>query len=340
MVNVFRNFKRKLGKWFWVLLIVLILSTFFFIRSRNKPEPEKTQILKGEVRQELILTGSVNAVKYAALTFPTSGKISYVGVEEGQMVKKGTAISSLDKTVLNTVYQQALNNYRNYQAQADNVLDSVQGHSGDENFTQRAARTNAEVARDNAYDAVKAARYNLANSTIYAPFDGIIAALPYSSPGVNTSLAEVQAVIVDPATIYFDVDADQNDVTSLSLGQSVSIVLDSFPEKEFKGKVTFISFTPKTGTTGTTYKVKVEFNSEAVNSLMARIGMTGDAKFTLASKDNALFLPPDFVKTDIKGKYIKLNDPKNKTYVETGLESEERIEIIGQNFKEGDTVFE
>lgn len=336
-----KTVKSKLGKWFWVILAVfLIVAGVVVFRNRNKPQPASATVEKGQVKSELVLTGTVDADKYAQLAFPTSGKISWVGVDEGAQVYKGQALISLDKTVLNSTYQEALNTYRKYEATAQNVLDQVKDHSTDESFAQKDTRTTAEVNRDSAYDAVKAAKYNLDNATIYAPFAGIISSLPFSSPGVNVSLTDTQVVILDPITIYFDVDADQNDVTSLNLGQSVSIVLDSYQDKELVGKVSYISYTPKPGEAGTNYKVKVVLSNPDVDGEIVRIGMTGDAHFTLSEKDDALYVPTEFVKADIKGSYLKLGDPKNKTYVETGLENETTTEIISDKVKAGDTVYD
>lgn len=336
-----KTVKSKLGKWFWVILaLVAIVGGFLLLKKGKKTDLVSATVQKGTVKEELILTGSVNAEKYATLYFPTSGKISWVGVKEGQEVYRGQALTSLDKTTLNAAYQQALNNYRSYQASADSVVDSVKNHSSDESFAQKATRTAAEVARDNAFDSVKAAKYNLDNATIIAPFAGLISLLPFTSPGVNVSFTDPQVTLVDPATIYFDVDADQNDVTNLKVGQKVVIVLDSYQDKTLDGTVSFISFTPKTGVAGTTYKVKVVFAPGTLSGALPRIGMTGDAKFTLSEKQEALYVPSDFVKSDIKGKYLRVGKSNNKTYIETGLEGEERIEILGDKVKVGDTVYD
>jgi hypothetical protein len=72
---------------------------------------------------------------------------------------------------------------------------------------------------------------------------------------------------------------------------------------------------------------------------MFRIGMTGDAKFVLAQKENVLFVPPQFVNSDLSGKYLKLGKTNNKTFIETGLEGEDRIEIKG-NVRVGDVVYD
>lgn len=332
---------RKFGKKFWIILVILaiIAGGFVLIKEKNSKNLDSVTVQKGTVKEELILTGSVNAEKYAKLMFPTYGKIAWVGVTEGQEVKKGQALTSLDKTTLNTAYQQALNNYRNYQAAAESALDSVKNHSNDETFTQKATRTAAEVNRDNAYDAVKAAQYNLANATIYAPFAGIISALPFTSPGVNVSLADVQVEIVDPATIYFDVGADQSEVISLVKGQDAVIVLDSYQDKEIIGKISFISFTPKAGEAGAVYRVKVGFAEGALGNLIPRIGMTGDAKFILSKKDDVLFVPSKFVNSDKEGKYVYLGKPGNKVRVKVGIEGEDSVEITS-GVSEGDILYD
>lgn len=343
MKNLFswpKKIKAKLGKWFWIILIIAICGVAFFLfKGRKTKEVSTATVKRGEVKEELILTGSVNAEKYAKLSFPTSGKISWVGVTEGQKVFKGQALVSLDKTTLNAAYQQALNNYRSYQASAESTVDSLKDNDTDETFAQKATRTAAEVARDNAYDSVKAAKYNLDNATILAPFAGIISSLPYSSPGVNVGFTDTQVEIVDLATVYFDVDADQSEVTSLKEGQDVNVVLDSYNDKEFNGKVSFISFTPKVGEAGAVYKVKVIFNTGTLGELTPRIGMTGDAKFMLSQKENVLYVPPKFINSDKDGKYVNLGRIGNKVKVDVGLEGEDAVEIIS-GVKEGDVLYD
>lgn len=322
----------------WSLILIAILGGFFFFRSRSAKGVATSVVQKGTVKEELILTGTVKAEKHARLSFPTSGKISWVGVTEGQKVNRGQGLASLDKTVLNTIYQQSLNNYRNYQAAAENTLDIVKDHSRDETFALKATRTAAEVARDNAYDAMIAAKYNLDNATILSPFAGIVSSLTFANPGINVSAIDMIVEIVDPASIYFEVDADQGDVTSIKIGQEVGIILDSFEDKEFKGSVTFVGLTPKINESGTIYKVKVKF-SDISALTQVKVGMTGDAHFILSQKENALYAPIKFVNSDKSGKYVNVGSAKNRVNVETGIEGEEVIEITS-GVKEGDTLYD
>ena len=323
-----------------ILAFLLVIGGIVFINSRKKANGITTAVVsRGTVAEEIILTGQVSADKHSILSFPTSGKISWIGVAEGQKVIKGQALVSLDKITLDAAYQQALSNYRNYQAIAGNILDTVKGHSADESFADKATRTTAEVNRDNAYDAVRAAEYNLANGTLYAPFAGVIASLPFGSPGVNVSFADTIIEIVDPASIYFEVTADQSEVINLKDLQDVVIVLDSYQSKNLLGKVSFIGLTPISGVVGTSYKVKVVFTESQFQNSFPRIGMTGDAKFILSQKEDALYLPLKFINSDKDGKYVNVGKPGNKVRVIVGIEGEERAEIVS-GVKEGDVVYD
>ena len=330
-------FKRKKLLIAGVVLVIIGIAIWRLL-GRNK-NLETATLQKGEVSEELVLSGEINADEYASLVFPTSGEISWVGVKEGDEVKRGQALIKLDTTVLNSAFQQAQATLRAAEATVENVHDQVKDHSGDETYAQKDTRTAAEAAKDKAYEGYIQAEYNLRHSTIVAPFAGIVTYLAHPYSGVNVALTEPQIVLINPDTIYFDVSADQSDVENLFKEQNVTIVLDAVSDKEISGTVDFISYSPKAGEVGAVYKVKVVVD-DGLTSDKYRIGMTGDAKFILSKKDDVLYLPPKYIKQDVNGKYIKLGDAKNKTYIETGVEGEDRVEIVSDKVKEGDIVFD
>jgi HlyD family secretion protein len=334
-----KNFVKKHWKKLIVLLLVVVISLAIFWGRKSKTEVKKETIKKGQIKEELILSGEVNATYYAKLSFETSGKIIYIGVKEGEEVRRGKLLTKLDTTILNSAYQQALAALRIKEATVANIHDQVKGHSGDETYAQKDVRTTAEAAKDSAYESVIQAKRSLDGASIFAPFNGIVTYLANPFVGVNASVTQTQVEIIDPESMYFEVLADQTEVTRLKPGQSVEMVLDSFEEKTFKGIIENISFVPKGGETGSSYSIKVKFEDVDLKNSMFRIGMSGDAKFVVAEKDDAYYVPSDFVNTDKGGKYIKLESKNGKKYIETGLESEDDTEIIG-DFKEGQTVYD
>ncbi|MEJ2441390.1 MAG: HlyD family efflux transporter periplasmic adaptor subunit, partial [Patescibacteria group bacterium] len=189
-----------------------------------------------------------------------------------------------------------------------------------------------------AYRALTIAQKNLANGGIRAPFDGMVTSITNPFSGLNILFSESQIEMVNPDTLYFEVSADQSEVVDLTDNQKARIILDSFPEEEIEGEISYIGYTPEAGEISTTYKVTVKPDSK-VDSGKVRVGMTGDVRFVLSQKEDVLYVPPQFISTDKKGKYVLKNSPKNKVYVEVGLEGEERTEIIG-DIKEGDVLYD
>lgn len=329
----------KKKKLFLVLLAIFAVIFFLVRRSAKKKEGDvdTATIERGLVKEELVLSGEIKADEHANLTFALSGKISWIGVSEGDKVYKGQALAKLDTANLNSDFQRAVADLRDADATVDRVHDDVKDAGSAETFTEKETRTEAEVAKDKAYEAKLKAEENLRNATLYAPFAGTITSITNPYSGINIIYTASQIELVNPETIFFEVIADQTEVSDLSLGQSVNIVLDSLSEKEIKGKILFIGYTPMVDESGVVYRIKVEIVDENITKESLRIGLTGDAKFTLSQKNDVLFIPTGFLNSDKTGKYVSVDTLKNKVYVEIGLEGEERIEIEG-DIKEGQTV--
>jgi RND family efflux transporter MFP subunit len=333
-----RVLKRKKLIIFLVVIGILGFGAWRYFTNKSNGEVETATVERGDVVEELILSGEVKADEYAQLKFPASGKVAWVDVTEGEEVYKGQPLISMDKTVLNSALQTARSNLRSADATAERTLDDVKDNDDDETFTQKETRTIAEVAKDNAYEAVLVAEENMRNATLYAPFAGMVTFVANPFAGVNMLFSEIQVEVLNPETIYFDVSADQSEVNELHVGQKVNIVLDSFPEDTLEGKVVFISYTPKADEAGTVYKVRVNITGDNL-AQQSRIGMTGDAKFVLSEMEDVLWVPPEFVSSDKEGKYVNLSSVNNKVYIEVGAEGEERVEITGE-VNEGDMVYD
>jgi len=322
------------------VIVILVLGGILFARVRsNNKDVVSAVVMKGEVREELILSGSVRADEHANLKFQSSGKISWVGISEGDVVRKGQSLMSLDSTNLNEDLKIADANLRRDAASLDKVYDDLKDKEDSETFEEKATRTAAETAKDSAVFSHVKAQKNLANATLFAPFDGIITSVTNPYQGVNITATQNQIEMVNPETIYFEVGADQSEVLSLKEGQKALIVLDALESREIEAVVSFISYTPMTGESGTVYKIRLKVAEEEFDSSSLRVGMSGDAKFILEEKSDVLYLPPKFVNSDKDGKYVNLSTKNDKEYVEVGLEGEGRFEIMG-DIKEGDVVFD
>lgn len=331
-------FKSRLTKKGVLFVVVILGLAFVFMRGKKEDEFSETFVQKGQVKETLVLSGEVSADLYAALTFASVGKIDYIAVNEGDQVYKGQLLAKLDLDSSNADYQIARSNLRDKEAALEKVYDDLKNKETTETFAEKQTRTTAEVAKDNAYETFIKAQESLRNASIYAPFAGYVTFVANSTPGINILPTQTQIELIDPKSIYFEVDTDQSEVIKIEEGFSVSIILDSFADQELKGVVDFIALTPKTLEAGTVYAVKIKFEDLPEN-FSARVGMTGDVTFVLNQKDNTLFLPSEFVNSDKDGDYVYLNSPKNKVYVTTGLIGEEFTEITS-GLSEGDRVLD
>ena len=295
------------------------------------------QVTRGELVESVSTSGSIKADQYTQLTFSSGGLVKWVGVKVGQKVVKGQAIAQLDAIPLNAAYEQALNNYRNYQATAENILDTVKGNDTTETFSQKATRTTAEVNRDNAYNAVLAAQDNLRNATIYSPFAGIVDSVIPSSPGINVTPGAANYTVVDPNSVYFDAEVEETDLPRVNVGEIVNIKLDAYPNDTYVGTVTnvgMVAFTSGTG--GNAYHVRTSLP----DNLGARfkVGMGGDVEIIFNKIEGSLKVPATAVQTDSTDYVWTVERSRaRKTVVEIGGENNDETEIKS-GLTEGQTV--
>jgi RND family efflux transporter MFP subunit len=327
-VQKIKDIKSKLGKWFWVILGIIILVAWYMIASSNKSlKVETAQVSKGNLILSVSTSGLVHADQYSALTFPSGGKIASVRVKAGDKVKKGQVIASLDLISLNAVYQQALNNRRSTQATVDSVHDQVKDSSSTETFAQKATRTAAEVANDNAWDTVRAAQENLNNAISYAPFDGFVDTVNPSSPGINVMPGAANYTIVNPDTVYFDAEVTELDLPNLALSQQVKVKLDAYPDQDFNGiveSIGMVAFTSSTG--GNAYHVRVSFPGNEEQKI--KVGMGGDAEIIYNTISETLKVPA-FAVVSEPSNYVWIIEKNRvkKVNVEIGQSSIDETEI-------------
>jgi len=329
------------SKAFIVLVVIIALGVggFYYFRSRNGEDLETATVQRGDIQTELILSGEIIAEEHVRLPFDASGKVSWVGVHEGEWVEEGQSLAKRDTVKLYKDLQKAEAAFRAANVTRERVHDDVRGHDEDESFEQREDRTIAEVAQDRAYYDVQKAKKDLAEANLISPITGLVTQVANPFSGVNTLATQSQFEVVNPDSIYLQVSADQTEVIDLIKDQMVTIILDAFEDQEISGIIEMISFTPNTGDTGTVYNVKVRFLDLNNADYLYRVGMTGDARFITDKKSNLLYTSLQFIKVDDNGKYLLVGSPENKVYVETGIENDEYTEVIG-DIAEGDIVFD
>ncbi|KXK09562.1 MAG: HlyD family secretion protein [Microgenomates bacterium OLB23] len=154
----------------------------------------------------------------------------------------------------------------------------------------------SQFALDNSVLDVELQSISLEFSNLISPIQGLVVSTGNFQPGMNITAADTIVEVVNPDSLYFEVTADQTEVTKIQKAMQGILVLDAYTEEDITGTITHIDFSPKTNESGTVYGVELEFNNSSNQNLRYRLGMTGDVEFILNSKENALSVPSEFVK--------------------------------------------
>jgi HlyD family secretion protein len=154
------------------------------------------------------------------------------------------------------------------------------------------AKADAQVAQAKA--SLENAEEDLRNSTIVSPIDGLVLSRDVSvGDGVSSILilgsqATLVMTLGDTSEVYVQGKVDEADIGKVYLGQPARIVVESFKDKKFVGKVTRISPFGKEKDNVTTFEVRVSI-SNPTGELKAN--MTANAEILLEEKKNVLMVP-------------------------------------------------
>jgi RND family efflux transporter MFP subunit len=322
-----------------IILAIVLVVLFFGYRSfiaQSAKLPETAKVTHGDLVATLTISGKVAADQDAMLQFQAAGQLAWVGVKTGDYVRKGQVIAALDQRSVVKSMQKYLNTY---QKTRDN-FDQLHYDSRDEILTDTLRRTLEQAQMDLNSSVLDVEIQDLARqyASLWTPIEGFVVRADADYAGINIVPGVTAYEIVNPKSIYFSALADQSEVTQIRQGMNGRLVLDSYPDKELNGTVASVGFTPKAGESNTVYEVKFTI-SEPNADYRYRLGMTGDLTFETNRVNNTLYLPGKFVKSDNGKKYVMVfkNGQQRKTFVGTGLETDENIEITS-GLTAGETV--
>lgn len=348
------SFLKKNLKKIIIILIVLLVSGFgiYKISAKDKSKDTPKFDVKKEtvvtpkretIKEEITLTGSIDAGTKSNLQFKTSGQLAWVGVKVGDKVKKYQAIASLNKEELKKGLTADFNNYRSALATFDDVQDEYKYEKESLILTDEMKRilVRSQNTLGNAVINYELQDLAIKYATLYTPISGIVVAIDEPNSGVNITPASATFSIIDPTSIYFKAQIDQEDVNRIKIGDKTTIKLDSFPDESIESEVTYISFVPIAGQTSTVYEIRFKLNGTDNQELKYRLGMDGDAIISLKQIDNSLTLPIEAINQDENQSYVFIkpadNDQLIKKNITTGIETDTTIEIL-EGLSENDQV--
>lgn len=324
------------------IVLLLILGGYYY-QNKKKTDAAKleksVQVQRGDLKETIILSGEVKAKENTKLHFQTSGRLAGLNVQEGDVVKKGQLVAYLDQRDLKKRLSKELNDFKTTRWDFDQEVDDAK----DEAMTTALQRTldKSQFALDNSVLDVEIQAISIEFANLFSPIQGLVVSRGSFQPGMNITAADSIVEIVNPDSLYFQVTADQTEVTIIKEGMQGELTLDAYIDETITGTISHISFSPDSNESGTVYSVELDFNNSSNQNLRYRLGMTGDVEFVLKEKKNALYLPSEYIKSDDQGSYVYImrNNKKDKAYISTGLETDTSTEIV-KGLNEGELVYD
>jgi multidrug efflux pump subunit AcrA (membrane-fusion protein) len=331
-----KNLPKKIIKtikkrWKLLLVLILIISALaFFLYKRQEANKiiltfEKPQ--REDITETLEVSGIIDAKEKATLRFIAGGKVTYLGVQEGDYVKKWQTIVIIDQRDLQKKLQQDLNDYMKERWDWDQVLDDTKDRWIPKSEEREKDKSQWDL--DNTVLDVEIRDIAISNTVMSAPFSGIIVKSPTSTANVQL-LATDTFELINPETLVFRAQVDEADIAAVSLDQIAKLTFDAYPDENITTQVNYIAYKSSQASSGTVFEIEFPILEENA-ATKYRLGMNGDAEIKLRSKENVLTIPLIATRERNGETFVDLKTGE-ETYeerkIEIGLETEDKVEVI------------
>jgi HlyD family secretion protein len=350
-----------------IIVLALVVGGFLWT-TRTKPVVVVMKTVdRGNVESTVVNTraGTVEACQRTKLSTIMGGRIEFLGVKEGDRVKKGQLLMKLwnddqkaQQTLAEAQRASAAQRVKEVCTTAASSMreaerqTSLRGRGYVSEAREDAARSEAD-ARRAACDTARAdivqaeARINVTRveqgrMVLYAPFDGTVAKIvgelgEYSTPsppGVPTPPA---IDLIDDTCLYVKAPMDEIDAPKIKAGLPVRVSLDALPKQPLKGKVRRVApYVSAVEKQARTVDVEVDFEIPATGGLL--VGYSADVEIVLSGRPNVLRVPTAAL---IEGaRVMVLNAESGKLEerkVRTGIANWEFTEIV-EGLTEGERI--
>ena len=273
-----------------VIVLVLAVAALLVARSMMAPVEVETATVSVAYRSQsytqLNATGYVVAQRKAAVASKATGRLEWLGVREGSVVRRNEVLARLENRDVTASMGQAAANIKVTQAnleQGEAELNEAQrnfNRSSDllaKNFVSPAAHDIAVGRLEKAKAAVSGYRAAIAvaqanhrasqvaveQTLIRAPFDGVVLTKNANVGDVITPFSSAlgsQAAVVtmaDMTTLEVEADISESNLAKVKIDQPCEIQLDALPDTRFRGRL--LRLVPTVDRSKATVLAKVRF---------------------------------------------------------------------------------
>lgn len=327
----------------------------------SREEPEKVTAIRPSrmtIEEGVTATGAVEVSRIVRVMVEPGARIASLHFREQEYVRQGQLLAKLDETELVAQLDQIRANLTLAEANlaaAEVTLQRLR-RLLEKGFAARQEVENAERQIDlyraqieDRKAAIAQVEARRARTTIVSPISGIVTrkfvevggVVADSEPRVPGQAAQIFPIaeLADAASTEFHADVDQADVAKLRVGQPATLQIEAVPRRVFQAVTREIAVASTPDPAGRVrYAVKLTVGSAAG---LLKVGMTGSAKFVIATKSQALALPLSVIlqQDDNEVVYVVEDGKAVAKKIKTGLQGEDMVEIVA-GLNPGDLVID
>jgi HlyD family secretion protein len=338
----------RVQKRHWLIATATIIAMGVFVafqfKGQDKPQYFTGKVDRGDIREVVEATGTINAVITVQVGSQVSGTITHLYVDFNSRVKTGQVVAQIDPPLFQGALLQGRADLANAQANVASAkanlekakateiqtkadLERAVGLAKDSVMSQQqldlakanhdsavatvssaAAQVTQAIAQEQQKQAaLTVAQTNLNYTTIHAPIDGTVIARNVDVG--QTVAASLQAptlftIAQDLTKMQVYASTDESDVGMIKKGQVVTFKVDAFPRDTFTGRVSQIRMNATTVQNVVTYNTVIDFDNPELKLFP---GMTAYITIPVASASNAVRVPNGALryKPDLKAEEIR-----------------------------------
>src|SRR5262250_2854157 len=359
--------KKRRRRIIWAAVATLLLGGGTYgVKAALSPnhniDPSKlASVERGDLARVVVATGKIQPLSKVEIKSKASGIVKKLYVDYGDHVKQGQVLADLDKVDAEgpDVPFLKLNMERAEQMFKDGVMSKSVVEDAEKNYqlalnkqvsaqrnlvVSRAEIAKAEAQVAQAKAALENAEEDLRNSILISPIDGLVLSRDVNVGDAVSSILVLgsQATLImtlgDSSEVYVQGKVDEADIGKVYLNQPARIVVESFKDKKFTGKVTKISPLGKEKDNVTTFEVRVSISNP---TLELKANMSANAEIILEEKKNVLMVPEaSLIYDKDRNASVELPEPhadngRKKVPVKLGISNGVKTEIFsGLNEKQ------
>ena len=350
----------------YIVIVLVILSLLYVLKYFNDANSASINDYKTlqpfytSIEKEVVATGKLNPEDEIELKPQVSGRIDKIFVEEGDIVMRGDLIANIRVVPNEQALESAKNrintaklSYEDFKIKFDrNQILYEKGVISKQDFeTSKLSMDQSKESlrqAENDFKIIKQGTLtggSTANTNVLSQISGTILEIPVREGSTITetntfSAGTTIATVADMTKMIFEGQVDETEVSKLSEGSEIKVILGALEKEEFEAKLTFVA--PKGVEQGGAVQFKIKADVTIPQNIKVRAGYSANAIMSIGKKENILCINESLLQfnrvTEKPFVEILTSDGKYKKQdVEIGISDGINVEIL-KGVKEGDKI--